>query len=47
MDDKSDDKTFSICDIYKNKKVLSPKIWFGSQSQHNIDDLITSEWKKI
>jgi hypothetical protein len=31
----------------KDKKVFAPKIWFGSQLQHNIDDLIPSEWKKI
>jgi hypothetical protein len=31
----------------KNKKVFAPKIWFGSHSNHNTDDLIPTEWKKI
>lgn len=33
--------------VNENKKIISPKIWFGSGVTHNIKDLIPEEWIKI
>jgi len=31
----------------KNKKVIGPKIWFGSAITHNTSDIIPDDWIKI
>jgi hypothetical protein len=33
--------------INENKKIISPKKWFGSAVSHNTEDLIPKEWIKI
>jgi hypothetical protein len=31
----------------QNKKVIAPKIWFGSHTNMNTNDIIPNEWEKI